>query len=855
MTQRGSYHRFTEKVVACRVLAWLGISSLAAALFFTCFVLLLNEICAQATAPQAPALHSNSSNGEKQPQQNETAAAPPNRSGVETIPLPKIADRAEELDHLLREISSQLIPQSELLNSERTTEKHAAEIHRRFVQTMNLLAGTPTPLELEDEQRFWRSQGNEFGAQRKLLTFRAAKLEEQIQILEAQQPEWVATWNQIRESPGIEAVVDRTKQQLDKIAGVKSQLQEQLNVVITIQNQVSQQDQQISDVLFRVRQARESERSRLLEPDSRPLWEGLDSQAMEPSFGNSFERSFASAREFVNAHKLALFNLAVVYILALFGVMKIKRYVARPGQPEVPAEALQVFARPLSVALLVTLVGTREYMASAPIGIAFGFYLLLLIPVLRVLAPLIEPKLRALIYTLSVFYALEGLHLLVRLPPFFRRTLFALIVFTALVSFAWLTSPSRMRSLSMQGRKHRMLVIAIRACLVLLAVSFGANVLGFVSLSQVFGLLVLVGPVLAAVLYCGVRVVALILSAVLRTHWVRALLDVRAEAIERLSIRVLALGASWLWLRSVLQLFALYDSAIGIASNLLRRDIGVGRVHFILGDAIGVVFVMLVGYAVANALTFLLKKLVLPRLPLQRGVPYAISTITYYVLLLVVALAALSSAGVELNKFTVLTGALGVGLGFGLQNIVNNFVSGLILIFERPIHVGDTVEVGGLVGIVRRIGARSSTVVTFQGAEVIVPNSNLLSNQVINWTLSSQWRRVDVPIRVAYGNDPESVIKLLVGVAESHPGVLLQRPPAAFFMGFGESSLNFELRFWSAWQDTWFQLQSDVTVAVARALREAGIEIPFPQRDLHVRSFDATVTDGLAEKAMRTGST
>ena len=855
MTQRGSYHRFTEGVVACRVLGRLGISSIAATLFFTFFALFLNEIRAQTTAPQTPASHSNPSNGEKQPQQNETPAAPPNRSGVQTIPLPKIADRAEELDRLLREISSQLIPQSELLNSERTTARQVTEIHRRVMQTMNLLAGTATPLELEDEQRLWRSEGIEFGAQRKLLTSRAAKLEEQIQVLEAQQPEWVATWNQIRESPGIEAVVERIKQQLDKIQTVRSQLQEQLNVVITIQNQVSQQDQQISDVLFRVRQARESERSRLLEADSRPLWEGLDSQAMEPSFRNSFDRSFASAREFVNTHELALFNLAVVYILALFGVMKIRRYVARPGQPEIPAEALQVFARPFSVAVLVTLIGTREAIASAPICIAFVFYLLLLIPVLRILALLIEPKLRALLYALSVFYALEGLHLLVRLPPFLRRALFALIVLSALVSFAWLASPSRMRSLSMQGRSHRMLIIGIRACLALLAVSFGANIFGFVSLAQVFGLLVLVGPVLAAVLYCGVRVLALILSAVLRTHWARALLDVRVDTIERLGTRVLALGAMWLWIRSLLQLFAIYDSAIGIAADLLRRHIGLGRVHFTLGDAIGVVLVMLIGYAVANALTFLLKKLVLPRLPLQRGVPYAISTITYYILLLLVALAALSSAGVELNKFTVLTGALGVGLGFGLQNIVNNFVSGLILLFERPIHVGDTVEVGGLVGIVRRIGARSSTVVTFQGAEVIVPNSNLLSNQVINWTLSSQWRRVDVPIRVAYGNDPESVIKLLVGVAETHPGVLLKRPPAAFFMGFGESSLNFELRFWSAWQDTWFQLQSDVTVAVAKALREAGIEIPFPQRDLHVRSFDATVTEGLAEKAVRTSST
>ena len=832
MAQRASSQRIAPKAFIGEIFDRLESSFLA----FVPFILPVQA--------QTPPAQSSQTSGTKELPGSEVPAVTPAKPVDQAIPLPRIADRAEELDHLLRDINSQLIPKNQLRASERTTEEQAAEIHRRIMQTRDLLAGTSTPMELEDEQRFWRSLSLDFGEKRRLLTSRAAKLQEQIQTLDAQQPEWAATWIQIHESPGIEALVERTKEQLDKIEAVKSQVQEQLNIVLTLQNQVSQQDQQISDVLLRVREARERERSRLLELDSRPLWEGLDSHA--PSFRRSFDRSFTTASEFVSTHKLALFSLAIVYLLALCGVLKTRRYLAPPSQPEVPTEASRVFARPFSVALLVTLIGTGEYMASAPIGIAFVFYLLLLIPVLRILAPLIEPKFRTLLYVLSVFYALEGLHLLVQLPPFSRRELFALIVLAALVIFGWLARPSQVSSLAMQGRNYRIFVIGLRAGLALLAVSFVANIIGFVSLAQLLGLIVLVGPLVAAALYCGVRVLALILSAMLHTAWARALLDVRADAIERWGIRVLALGATWLWLRSILQLLVVYDSVIGIASNLLRRQIGIGRIHFTPADAIGVVLVLLVGYALANTLTFLLGNLLLPRLRLQRGLPYAVSTITYYILLLLVALAALSSAGVELNKFTVLTGALGVGLGFGLQNIVNNFVSGLILLFERPIHVGDTVEVGGLVGMVRRIGARSSTVVTYQGAEVIVPNSNLLSNQVINWTLSSQWRRVDVPIRVAYGSDPERVIKLLVGVAESHPGVLLERPPAAFFMGFGDSALNFELRFWSAWQDTWFQLQSDVTVAVAKALREAGIEIPFPQRELHIRSIGASATESLA---------
>jgi potassium-dependent mechanosensitive channel len=824
-------------------------------LFLPPFASFLGEIQAQTAAVRAPGAPSNPSNGDKQPQQDATPTVLPNRSVDQAIPLPKIADRAEELDHLLREISSQLTPKSELLASERKTAEQAEEIRRRAQQTRELLAGTPTPLELEDEHRYWRSRNLAYGEERRLLTLRAAKLEEQIQTLEAQEPDWVATWVYIRESRGIESVVERTKQQLDKIQAAKSQAQEQLNLALTLQNEVSQQDQQISNILLRVREAREAERSRLLEADSPPLWKAsqlrqLD-QTMGSGFRRSFDRSFTAAEEFVRAHKLAMLTLPGFYLLVLLTVMKLSRSAAAGTAPAVSAESVDVLNRPYSVALLLTLIGIGKFISSAPIGMAFVLYLLYLIPILRVLAPLIEPRLRIFLYVMASLYALEGMYLLVQLPPLVRRELYALLTLVGVISLSWLARPSKLLQATVKRRSQRMLGIAIRGILALLAVSLVCNIIGFVSLSQVLGMTALVGPFVASALYCGARVLSLVVGIVLRTHWARTLLDMRVDAIDRWASRFFALGAILLWLKSILQLVTLYDGLVEGASKLFTYPIGFEKIRFTLGDVLGLAFILLGGYFVANAFTFLLKKVVLPKLPLHRGLPYAISTVTYYVLLLVVALAALSGAGIELNKFTVLTGALGVGLGFGLQNIVNNFVSGLILLFERPIHVGDTVDVGGLVGIVRRIGARSSTVVTFQGAEVIVPNSNLLSNQVINWTLSSQWRRVDVPVRVAYGTDPERVIKLLVSVAQSHPGVLLERPPTAFFMGFGESSLNFELRFWSAWQDTWFQLQSDVTVAVAKALREAGIEIPFPQRDLHVRSIDTTEAEGLAERRMR----
>jgi potassium-dependent mechanosensitive channel len=841
LTRRRPFHRITSSALIWELLGRLFPRFVATALLLIPFAPFSRGSQAQALPAQPTP-----SNTAKQSLAENSQAPRPAQFVDQTIPLPLIADRAEQLDRLLEEINNQLIPESVLLESGRKGAAQAAEMRRRSLQTKELLAGDSTSLDLEDERRYWRSRGLEYTEERKLLTRRAGKLQEQIQTLEDQQREWAATWLQFLKTPGIETTVERMKQQLDKIQAAKSQVQEQLNVVVSVQNQASQQDQQISDILLRVRQARERERGHLFEMDGRPLWAGHDSQAPEQEVGSSFRRSvirsFKSATAFLGSHIPATFILATFYLLSVLGVVNLRRYAGRAAPTEVPAEALQVFARPYSVGLLVVLliapIGMGQKFSLLPIAVAFIFYMLHVVPVLRLLTLLIESRLRIFLYALAIFYVLCGVYLLVQLPKFFRREVYTLLIFAALVSFGWLARNAKINPSLKQDRKARTRSIGIFAGLVILGASLLANVVGFVSLGQVLGLTVLVGTFVAAAFFCVVRVLTLFLITVLHTNWARSLLEVRTDAVERWGCRVLSLAAFLLWLKAMLRLLAVYEGVVGALAKLMHHPIGFDGMYFTLSGALTIVIVLLVGYALANGFTFVLKRIVLPKLSLNRGVPYAVSTVTYYFLLLLVAAAALSAAGVEMNKFTVLTGALGVGLGFGLQNIVNNFVSGLILLFERPIHVGDTVDVGGLVGMVRRIGARSSTILTFQGAEVIVPNNNLVSNQVINWTLSSQWRRVDVPVGVAYGTDPERVIKLLVGVAESHPQVLLARPPLAFFLGFGESALKFELRFWAAQQDTWFQLQSDVTVAVAKALREAGIEIPFPQRDLHIRSID-----------------
>ncbi|MCG6953518.1 MAG: mechanosensitive ion channel, partial [Betaproteobacteria bacterium] len=182
-----------------------------------------------------------------------------------------------------------------------------------------------------------------------------------------------------------------------------------------------------------------------------------------------------------------------------------------------------------------------------------------------------------------------------------------------------------------------------------------------------------------------------------------------------------------------------------------------------------------------------------------------------------------------------------------LQNIVNNFISGIILLFERPIQVGDTVQVGELLGVVRGIGIRASNVRTYGGAEVIVPNSELVSGQVINWTLSDRYRRLELDVGVAYGNRPADVVRVLENVIEKHEGALKTPAPYVRFRGFGDSSLDFRVYVWVDY-DEGLRETSAILSAIYDALAESGIEIPFPQRDLHLRSVSEAARDALQGK-------
>jgi small-conductance mechanosensitive channel len=231
-----------------------------------------------------------------------------------------------------------------------------------------------------------------------------------------------------------------------------------------------------------------------------------------------------------------------------------------------------------------------------------------------------------------------------------------------------------------------------------------------------------------------------------------------------------------------------------------------------------------------------------------QGARDAVVTITGYIMFVIALLAGLSAAGFDFGNVAIVAGALSVGIGFGLQNIVNNFVSGLILLFERPVRKGDWIAVGATEGIVKEIQIRSTRIQTFDRSDVIVPNSELISNQVTNWVLSNRSGRAIIPVGVAYGTDTEKVRNVLLAIAEENENVNktgVFPKPVVLFRAFGESSLDFELRVFLRDIDNRLSVISELNFAIDKAFREEGIEIPFPQRDLHVKSLPENLAQNI----------
>jgi potassium efflux system protein len=394
----------------------------------------------------------------------------------------------------------------------------------------------------------------------------------------------------------------------------------------------------------------------------------------------------------------------------------------------------------------------------------------------------------------------------------------------------------------------------------LLVISFLCNVFGRVTLSKIIGVTAVYNLWLALGMYYLVQIIMqsmfLQLEANKDSSSISSFIDFKM--LQNKFRSILTILASVLWLIMLTQNLSIEDAVFTFIQNFLTqsRSLGGTNTQFTFQSIIIFIAVIWFSSVAARIISYLyevsgknasdidvLKKKNRTSTLLIKMAVFAIGF-----------LLAVTASGFPLDKITIIISAFGIGIGFGLQNIVNNLVSGLILAFEKPIQIGDIIEVDNRSGTIMEIGIRSSKIATSDGAEVIIPNGDLISHHVINWTLSNNNRRIELIIGVAYGSDIAKVKTLLTDLLSKNEDIMDNPAPLIFVHNLNESSVDFRLLFWAADINTWLSLKSSILTDIYIAFAKAGIEIPFPQRELHLRLTNEQA-DIIANNKKKNGAT
>ena len=803
---------------------------------------------AAAARPQVAVL------GQAAPAKGEPKPAEP-APPPQPIPLPQVFRAADELREPLRK-------------AEAVAEADAAVEEVEHGLTAPGLAGSRLRSSLEPA-RLQEASAREIGGLRQalaredltladgqaVLEKRSALVEATLEDLRKRQATWQLTGQAARDQRAPPAVLRRVAQAEHDLRVAEARLRQLQDRLLELQGRVSDLRAEIAGAAASVDQAEAALNRKLFEVESAPLWQALGRPdrggTLVQQLRQALREAGRDAGDFLAQPGRILIHLALVLVLGLVLVAVRRPVAALAAEDESGRGAVKVLSRPASAALLLSALWLDWLFPSLQPTVKDLLFVAVLVPLLRLLRLLVPDVLRAPLYGLAALFALDRLAGMAPPRTLLARVAVLLVTGAALAGLlrglrrgGWARfAPGGAWSLATRG--------ATVAALALLSTSLVSNLVGNATLAEHLTRATLSSATLAVALLGAQTVLVSVAAELLRVPALqrRPLVARHRDLLRRRAVWLLRLGSAALWAVGTARVFGVAESVVAGAAAVLGLRLKMGGLDVALGDLAAFAVTLAAALGLARLVRFLLDEGVFAEMHLPRGIPTAVSRTVQYALVALGFSWAVLASGMEVSRFGFLVGALGVGIGFGLQNVVNNFVSGLILLYERPVQLGDVIEVGPVAGEVTRIGVRSSTVRTFPGAEVIVPNGTLISTEVTNWTLSDRRRRIELPVGAPYGTPPERVIELLLGAVQGRPGVLAFPAPTALFLRFGDSALEFALRFWTADFERWQALASEVLVEVHAALGRAGIQIPFPQRDLHLRSVDPGAAEALTGRA------
>lgn len=762
----------------------------------------------------------------------------------EPIPIEEIATKATEVSKSLHALEGKLSQNEEIDKIKRDFPAALEKVGWIEKDTNKLLQSHTALPTLQAEQRKWQQIQLKFSNWLSTLTLRSKDLQKSLGHLNELQMIWSLTLSSAEASSAPAASLLQIKEMLSDVGKLMEPIEAEQTAVLNFQSKVGNAVADSESILANISQIREASMSRTLVQDSLPIWNKDHWSGAATKFSDNILSAVDTYKEqFTNYFRVSfqksLFYTGLFVLLGvLFKLFQIKTRTLSDNDLTYTS-SVKVFDHPTSAALtVVLLMATSPVWSHSPALFRDTLQFFALIPMIILVRRMVVAELVPCLYVLVALFALDTSREAVANEVFQNQLLLIAESTIGVIVSVWLLQKARIARILASGKYRAKLLYAL-TCLVCLALAVGlvTAVFGYVRLSLLITPGIIAAGVLALAMYALLKVVTGIVEVALTTWPLKTLGVVQKyrAMLERRLYRILALIVVLGVAIRYLSYLGLLAPTLDLGRSILQTKIEHGILKISLANILEFVLTVWFSFLLSAFIRLILREDVYPRTKMPEGNFYAASSLLHYFILAAGFIAAIAATGLDLTKLNVLTGAFGIGLGFGLQSVVNNFVSGLILLSERPVHVGDTVEVGNVLGKVSRIGIRASTMHTLQGAELIVPNSQLVADKVTNWTLSNRLRRVDLPVGVSYESDPDEVIGILRDVALKNPDVAQSPAPQCLMVGYGESSLDFELRVWTDQFDNWVQIRSELAVAVFHAVAVAGMTFPFPQRVVHLK--------------------
>jgi small-conductance mechanosensitive channel len=769
-------------------------------------------------------------------QTNAAATNAPAATAPAPIGMADVVTEAQKATATLKSAAGQISPDTVAGTVRADLAEMTRQIDQRLGEDRRFEQANPALGNLQSAQTAWQGLAEAMNNAQVNLSERVRTQHALLGTLNDMDATWKATLASAQKSNALPGIIQGIEQVQARSAETRKALQADLNDLYSLQVEVAQEADRARGGADIIDKAMAQALAQLFQQTHPAMWnpasfatQGKGAVVREKA---SLREQVDGARAYLGPKTGALLVHAFLFALLIAVFCWIRRVVHEHAQKEEGLrEAERIFNVPFSTALLLALLASNWLYppSDAPRLLWAVIGAISLVPTVIIVRRLVSAELLPLLYATVVAFLVDQVRYAATPAGVFSRfVLMAELLAVCIFILAALRSKRLCVTAENPGRVERVVRGYLHAAFFVFLAAEIANLLGYVPLAFLVGNGMLEISYLAVIFYAAVRILDALALAVMSLRPISRFGMVRHnhDLVYAKTAKVIRWIAVATWMVAALQIFSLRNPVWQKAGEALATSIGWGSMRIEVGAVLAFPVTVWAAFALSRLVRFALEEDVYPNLHLPRGIPYAISTMVHYTILVVGFFIALSGMGIHLGDYAVLAGAFGVGLGFGLQNIMNNFVSGLILLFERPIKIGDTVQIdANTIGQVERIGIRASIILLTNGSELIVPNGNLISNPVTNWTLSNSERLIEIPISIAPKANARRVLEILVEIAKAHSAVLKNPPPQAVIVGLAAAATSLKLRCWIDAEDDWLKVTSDLSLALQSALEKESIAL------------------------------